>query len=255
MVPYARAVRWRSANPLVVTQRWTTTVLDLSVACGGFIAVLLGLEVVAAVTFGGGLEGAPPSGWVLAAERGVLSLVTVLILWVLLRKNGQSFATVGVRTDRLPWALLGGMLAYVNIIGYMLAVMLTVSLLWPGAIGAMQQAQERNIERMPEMGLAAAAVFSLMVAINEELLFRGFVITRLRSLTRSWWASVLITSAVFAAMHIPQGWLPVLLIFGLSIILGFWMIWRGNVLVPIVAHMLFDTTSLMWLGAVREGGT
>ena len=75
MVQYARAIRWRSANPLVVTQRWTTTVLDLSVACGGFIAVLLGLEVVAAVTFGGGLEGSPPSGWVLAAERGVLSLV------------------------------------------------------------------------------------------------------------------------------------------------------------------------------------
>ena len=42
------------------------------------------------------------------------------------------------------------------------------------------------------------------------------------------------------------------LIFGLSTMLGFWLVWRRNLLVPILAHTLFDFASLVWLNQVAR---
>ncbi|WP_282935663.1 CPBP family intramembrane glutamic endopeptidase [Paenibacillus sp. RC67] len=76
-------------------------------------------------------------------------------------------------------------------------------------------------------------VMSLVVAICEELLFRG-------AIQASWgpyWTSIL-----FAAIHIRylQHWLMTGLVFSISYGLGWIYIQTGSLLTPIVAHFVID---------------
>lgn len=77
------------------------------------------------------------------------------------------------------------------------------------------------------------ALLSLVVAICEELLFRG-------AIQASWgpyWTSIL-----FAAIHIRylQHWLMTGLVFGISYGLGWIYIQTGSLWTPIAAHFLID---------------
>jgi membrane protease YdiL (CAAX protease family) len=249
LLAYGKAT---DVSPLIVTQRWTSVVLDLFIACAGFFACLVVTELLARGVPAGEAEGPPPDAWTLLGARGGLSLVALLVIWGLLRKNDQSLASVGLGTRGLLTSPIWGLLAYLTVFGYVLALNLVFTWFWPSAAEAMKETQQHNLAHLPPMGVAMAMVFSLTIAIGEEVLFRGFIVTRLRCLTGSWTASVLISSVVFAALHVTQGWLAVLVILGLSIMLGFWLIWRKNLIVVIIAHMLFDATSLIFLNEVAR---
>jgi len=235
---------------LIVSQPWRTTVLDLVLACVAFFGVLIGLEYLCGSLFREGPEGPPPGRWVMVAQRGLLSVWIGLVLYLLLRKRGQPVGGLGLRPDGNVQALLWGLLAYVVMIVYVMGLGYVVGTFWPEARDGVDRSHEHLLTKLPEMGPAVAVLFSLVVAVSEELFFRGFVVTRVRCLTRSWTLSVVLSSAVFAGLHLAQGWLAAALIFGVSVMLGFWLIWRGNVLVPIVAHTLFDTTTLVYLDEV-----
>jgi membrane protease YdiL (CAAX protease family) len=235
------------ADPLIVSQPATTVLVDLVAALGLYIAARIGLAYLTPAIFGGQVEGIPASGWVVAGQRTVLCVVTVLILVRLLAKNGQSVASLGLCRDGIVRACLWGLAAYATFLAAMMAAKWLVGTVWPDAIGAIGEAQDYNRRRLGPMGIADAAVFCLATAICEELLFRGLLLTRLRRLTGSWAAAIIIATAAFALVHVRQGWVPVGLLFGPCLVLGVWMVWRRNVLVTIVAHFLYDATALALL--------
>ena len=76
-------------------------------------------------------------------------------------------------------------------------------------------------------------VIALVVAICEEMLFRGAV---QHSLGPYW------TSILFAAIHIRylRHWLPTLMVFSISYGLGTIYEWSGSLWAPIAAHFLID---------------
>ena len=246
---YARVL---PANPLIVSQGRASILFDLVVACVVFFATLIALEFVGAFVFAGGLDDPIPNAWVLVGQRGLLSVVMGLVLWGLLRKNAQAPASLGVRSDGVIRSIFWGLVAYVSVFGYVMGLGVLVSVVWPDVVRLMEEARRGNVARLPAMGLGVALAFSVVVSISEELLFRGLIVTRLRSLTGSWVLAVAVSSIFFAVLHIPQGGMPVAVIFGLSVILGFWMAWQGNLIVPIVAHTLFDMTSLTWMNQVMR---
>ncbi|HEY0826979.1 MAG TPA: type II CAAX endopeptidase family protein [Bacilli bacterium] len=77
------------------------------------------------------------------------------------------------------------------------------------------------------------AVLSLVIAICEEILFRGAV----QHYMGPYW-----TSIVFAAIHIRylRHWLMTGLVFGISYGLGWIYIQTGSLWTPILAHFLID---------------
>lgn len=77
------------------------------------------------------------------------------------------------------------------------------------------------------------AVIALVVAVCEELLFRGAV----QHAFGPYWTSIL-----FAAIHVRylQHWLMTGLVFGISYGLGWIYIQTGSLLTPIIAHFLID---------------
>jgi len=220
---------------------------QMGIACVFFVGSLLLLQQIEGTLFGNDSVHRRGAAEILVAERIVLAALAVVLVGVLLRRNGEPWTSVGVRFDRPLSAGLWGIVGYITAYGYVLAFGLAFQLVWPGAVQAMKELQMRHIEHLPALNWAHAAVFSAAVSVSEEMIFRGFLVTRLRRLTGSWTGSVAAVSVVFAVLHIPQGAFAVGMIFGLSLILGFWMAFRSNVLIPIVAHALFDVTTLVIL--------
>lgn len=81
--------------------------------------------------------------------------------------------------------------------------------------------------------LAHVAFICLVVAVCEELLFRG----ALQPLIGNYW-----TSVVFAAVHFRylRHWLPTLTLFAVSFALGWAFDRTGTLIAPVTAHFLID---------------
>ena len=76
-------------------------------------------------------------------------------------------------------------------------------------------------------------IVALVVAISEELLFRGVIQTHL---------GLLWTSIIFAAVHYRYlfNWFLFLSVLALSFFIGFLFEWTQNILVTITAHFIID---------------
>jgi membrane protease YdiL (CAAX protease family) len=90
-------------------------------------------------------------------------------------------------------------------------------------------------DNLPQL-LRVWVVTALLVAIGEEFVFRGVLQTSLSSKVRPW-ASILVASAVFGALHVwrfPSA-------FMLGIFLGVLYEMSGSLLAPIIAHITVNS--------------
>ena len=99
-------------------------------------------------------------------------------------------------------------------------------------------------------GLRVIAV--LTAGIVEETLFRGFAVTRLLLLVGSVPVAVGVSSAVFAALHLPVwGSGPSLAFFVGGIATTAFFVWRRDLLAMILAHIAID----MWALVITPSGS
>ena len=90
------------------------------------------------------------------------------------------------------------------------------------------------------LNLVFIAVFA---AVGEELLFRGMVQRLLIKMFRSPWAGILISAALFSAMHMQfYGFLPR---FALGILLGAIYWYSGSLWVAMLAHFVYDAVLII----------
>jgi membrane protease YdiL (CAAX protease family) len=82
----------------------------------------------------------------------------------------------------------------------------------------------------------------LIVPVFEELLFRGFFQTSLRTLSGKTWVGIMLTSVFFAILHPPT---HILALFALSCGLGYAYERHGSLLRPILMHILFNGLSVV----------
>jgi len=86
----------------------------------------------------------------------------------------------------------------------------------------------------------------LTAGVVEEILFRGYAVTRLAQLTGSLLWAAIISGLVFAALHLP--------VWGAGPSLGFFIgglattaffVWRRDLVAMIIAHVAIDTWALV----------
>lgn len=90
---------------------------------------------------------------------------------------------------------------------------------------------------------------TVIVPVFEEMLFRGFVQTSIRSLTQNPWVGILLTSVLFALLH-PMTHAAAL--FCLSCGLGYAYERSGSLFRPIFMHIFFNGFSVLmtlWIGS------
>jgi membrane protease YdiL (CAAX protease family) len=119
-------------------------------------------------------------------------------------------------------------------------------IVFPGGLKEWMQAQEKSAEQMVKALLSANTpkdlllniVFvAVLAGVGEELLFRG-MIQRILSRKYGRWTSILVTAALFSAMHLQfYGFFPRFL---LGIVLGILFAYSGSLWVAILAHFFYD---------------
>ena len=85
-------------------------------------------------------------------------------------------------------------------------------------------------------------------ALSEELFFRGFMFGTIRNMGASLWPAAVITSVVWASLHLSGGNLGVVAILAAFGIVLAWLYERsGSLWVPIAAHALNNTVAFILL--------
>lgn len=105
---------------------------------------------------------------------------------------------------------------------------------------------------MKEWTLSWALPLSLVVAlvlttaITEEILYRGYVIERVRELTGRPWIGVLVSAVVFVAPHVAFFGEQWLVSNGVSVALLYALyVWRRNLVACMTMHLLGNSLVLV----------
>ena len=205
---------------------------DLTIVAAGFLLAF----------FVADLAGLPHAG-ACAVLTGVL-----LATWRL-RMNSESWRMLGLRVPE-RW----GRLALSVVALYALIVAGTLLVIEP--LSGVFDWPRLNLESYAHLRGNPFALAKLLAivwttaAIGEELLFRGFVLTRLERVLghgpAPTMAAVALQAAIFGAAHAYLGVRGVATAMLVGVVFGSWFALRGRNLAPlIIAHGLTDTISVV----------
>jgi membrane protease YdiL (CAAX protease family) len=91
-----------------------------------------------------------------------------------------------------------------------------------------------------------------VVALAEETIFRGYLILRLRTATRSTTAAVLLSTAIFALGHGYEGTAGLTTVGFMGLIFALVFVWRRSLLAPFVMHFLQDFISIVMVPLLKD---
>jgi membrane protease YdiL (CAAX protease family) len=101
----------------------------------------------------------------------------------------------------------------------------------------------------PPPGLQPAATFSqillaivlvAVVAVAEEVIFRGYILRRLGAVTRRPWLAVMLGAMIFAVGHGYEGQAGVITVGFMGLLFGIVAVSRGSLGAPITMHFMQD---------------
>jgi membrane protease YdiL (CAAX protease family) len=175
----------------------------------------------------------------------------VLTIWLILKRQGQSLAVVGVVRPPRGWpnVLLIG-------VGGALLMFALGQFVYSPLLELIGLSQEQDISSWEGIeGNNALLAIYLTVAwttagFGEELIFRGFLMAGLARLFGSsraaWVAAVIVSSFLFGLIHVGSGVGGVLRT-GLNgaVLAGLYLFSRRTIWAPYIAHGLADTIAFL----------
>jgi membrane protease YdiL (CAAX protease family) len=229
---------------LLMNRSRAGVLLELVIFAGVMLAFVFAVSAVAAAADHFGLIRSPQlTNLATALATGACGVGSVLVIvWA----TGSRVPEIGLTRRALGLNLLIGL---GTLPVPFLAFYAGAGILWlihPPWIEMMQSNASRITEMLPKLGPAAFLATSLWVGVWEEVVFRGFVMTRVRRVVGSWWPAIAITSLVFAVPHaLGQVWVTVLPLFLMAAAFSVVTIWRRSLIPAILAHAMFDFIQLM----------
>lgn len=173
---------------------------------------------------------------------------SIAIIAVILAHRRQSAASVGLSSRGLALNCLIGAGATAVAYGLIVLCSILLWLVWPTLLDQMEENAQRIQDMVPRLRPLGFAGMAAMVGLYEELVFRGFLMTRFRRATGSWVLAVLLSTAIFTALHaLDQTHAALISVTILSLVFSVVTIWRRSLVPAIVAHALFDLSQLLGL--------
>jgi membrane protease YdiL (CAAX protease family) len=165
----------------------------------------------------------------------------LFVVTLLCRRRGLGFAAVGLnRKGRLADVGLG-LVSVVAVYTFMFAALVPLQLAFPEIRRQFEQNATEITGNLPRLCLYQFGLVAMAVGVYEEVLFRGFMMPRLRRATGSWTAAVFLSSVLFTVLHMfDQKPAAMILIGFLSLAFSVVTVLRRSLLPAIVAHALFD---------------
>lgn len=202
-----------------VSKNRTWTIIGLAIAFLGIPAITTALRPLASTS----------DQWVVFRELSILAL-TGLLLWVVVKKEGLPLSSIGLAFER-PWrALLTGLAYTVLFFALLLGVLAVYQLL------GVKYGEGASISH----ALPVALLTVIRAGISEEIIYRGYLLERLESLSGSKWLAGAVSVAAFAGFHYSQGWPGIVIagVLGAAITGLYW--WKRALLPLIIAHFMVD---------------
>jgi uncharacterized protein len=203
----------------------------------------------------------------IAAQVGGNALLALLVVFVGLRASRQRWKDIGLgRAPLLPtvgWGLLGLLAVYISQAVIVGALLGTGALAWLPALDVTGHLDDKKrlAEQFNVLPLASVVPLALLVGLYEEVLFRGFLLSRIgvlldvdpiapteptsRQQRRRVALAVLVTAVLFGAGHAYQGALGVAQTTIAGLGLGALVAVRRSLWPAIVAHACIDIIGLL----------
>ena len=173
---------------------------------------------------------------------------SLIVIAAILAVGRQSIRSVGLTIRGLALDLPVGVGSMVVAYCLMTAVLIALGLAWPSIMEQMQENAKRITRAVPRLHPLGFAVMAMLIGFYEELVFREFLMTRLRRVTGSWLLAVVISTRAFTGLHaMDQTWTALVAVSILSIVFSVVTIWRRSIVPAIVGHALFDLLQFLWL--------
>ena len=208
-----------------------TPARSTSYAVGGLLFAL----VVSLTPFGHWIAPGDSLGAMLTRESLWWVYAVALLVW-LLRAERLPLQSIGLR---LPsWKTLGfGLLGFVALLAVFVvhyAVLIPKLHLDPSGAAA-----ERNLILATPYWFRVLLV--LRAAVVEEILFRGYLISKVRQLTGSTVLSILVSVVAFTLAHLSKwGAVHLIPVSGTGTVLALLYVWRLDLVANMIAHFLTD---------------
>jgi membrane protease YdiL (CAAX protease family) len=172
--------------------------------------------------------------------------VLLLVLWVWLRFQKKSFATIG-----LQWKQFSTRALLVGIIIAIVYFLFYYFVLGPLLTGYLHIPRS-NVSDFYFVRTSFSRYITILVIVwvlavpFEEIVFRGFIFYKLLNWTgRKFWLAGFICSVLFGAYHLQQGWGGVVhaFIFGM-VTIAMYKYFKGNLWYLIFFHSAYDTIAI-----------
>jgi membrane protease YdiL (CAAX protease family) len=169
------------------------------------------------------------SSGIVARELAILALVA-LIFWLVTAKERLPLSSIGLHTDRIGRSLIRGLL---------LAAVCLVA-----AVGTILLYRSLGIAYGEGPGISRAIPVTILTVmragIAEEVLYRGFAIERLQTITGNKWIAAGVPLVLFALFHYRQGLAGIFIALLLGAFLTAFYLWKRDLLANIFGHFLTD---------------
>ncbi len=171
-------------------------------------------------------------------ELFFLWMLAALVMFIVIGWEAQPVSSIGLA---LRWesVVLGLLLAFVFI--RLVAPFLYWMVSRIGAGGF-----EKGLAKLSYMPVWFLLFAAITGGVVEELLYRGYAIERLATLTGSYGWAGLISTTVFAMVHLPMwGWGPVVTFFVSGGLLALFYIWTQDLVACIIGHAVTDAVGFI----------
>jgi len=169
------------------------------------------------------------------AGGGVGALLTCALL---LRVAGHTPLTIGWTRAQILNNVSIGLGALVLTYVALFIVAMTSVIFYPEILQKTPQAQKAFQEAFPPTSLSTLVLMMVFVAIWEEVVFRGFALTRLQAIFKRWWLAIAVSAAFFGVLHHYEGVIGMAVIAGLAFVMGVLFAWRKSLVPSIVFHLV-----------------
>jgi len=170
------------------------------------------------------------------------SAVTFLILWILMRSRRETLSELGLRRERWKTHVLPGILAAPCLLVVSGAAGMFFRLFLPKY--ALEKNPLMEMIHSPQQ-LALFIIVGIIAGGIKEELQRAFILRRFRHHLGGVRVGLVVWSLAFGVGHYTQGAQGMCAAAILGFIFGILYLVRGNLILPITAHAVYNTLSLL----------
>jgi membrane protease YdiL (CAAX protease family) len=223
---------------------------------------ILSVALVAAVIIWGGWAVAGDGLFARQAVVWAANVAMLVTIWLGLRARGQTWSDLGLSREHIDLRRIAGLvLRSIAVLVFALAAFVAAAVmtanLAPSGGSADLSGYAYLQGNLPMLLLALAGVY-VVSSLGEEVVYRGFLMTRIAEMgqgSKSAWATaVVVSSIVFGAAHFGWGLAGVIqtTAMGLALALSFLVVKR-NLWVLVLAHGYLDTFLLVQIYLAPAG--